>query len=563
MTKGSKVVGRLHNFKSFFLRALERHRRTFGTAGISASSLALAACGGGSSTSGTTGRENSFADYAAPKKTYEPPRVEDPYYELLKTQYSEPYWVKALEMDQYLTHIPEVLGTSGRSIGFSFPKSQPAYEHFEITGWQAATPQMMAATREILSGLEAVLDVSFEEVEDPNAINVIAVARSDQVASSGLSYFPDNFYELGMDVFISKSFSTPYFVGSFTTNYDYEVLLHEIGHALGLKHPFEADGLNSARLPTIEDQSVSTAMSYNDSPLANSGTFRPLDWMTLTKYYGVNPNHNAGDSVYEFSSLGGVFIIDGGGVDTISAGGASRDVTVDLRPGAHSHLGSKSGYITSANQLTISHGSDIENVKTGSGDDTVIGTALDNLITTGGGDDTIFAGGGTDIIRSGTGSDRIDLSEAVQAVDTVAVDASLFDLWSDTIYGFAQGIGGDVLDLGGILAAGSAFFPLVAAEAAPAANFSGGVLRLVGDALSSTEGMANALNTGGSLSNLTISDGARAIIISAASQSTGEDQSLFYAQGDSEGIQVSQLALLQGAALDIDQWHASNFGLIA
>jgi len=85
----------------------------------------------------------------------------------------------------------------------------------------------------------------------------------------------------------------------------------------------------------------------------------------------------------------------------------------------------------------------------------------------------------------------------------------------------------------------------------------------VGDALSSTEGMANALNTGGSLSNLTISDGARAIIISAASQSTGEDQSLFYAQGDSEGIQVSQLALLQGAALDIDQWHASNFGLIA
>ncbi len=62
---------------------------------------------------------------------------------------------------------------------------------------------------------------------------------------------------------------------------------------------------------------------------------------------------------------------------------ATLDVTIDLRPGAHSHLGTKSSYITAANQLTISHGSDIENVVTGSGDDTVIGTDLDNVIETG------------------------------------------------------------------------------------------------------------------------------------------------------------------------------------
>ena len=148
-------------------------------------------------------------------------------------------------------------------------------------------------------------------------------------------------------------------------------------------------------------------------------------------------------------------------------------------------------------------------------------------------------------------------------VDTVAVDASLFDLGFDTIYGFAQGVAGDVLDLSGILKTGADLFPLVAAGAAPVANFSGGVLRLVGDALATSTDLVSAFGVGGALSPLSMSDGACSIIVSAASQDTGEDQSVFYAQGSSTGIQISQLALLQGNALDIDQWHASNFGLVA
>ena len=120
-----------------------------------------------------------------------------------------------------------------------------------------------------------------------------------------------------------------------------------------------------------------------------------------------------------------------------------------------------------------------------------------------------------------------------------------------------------MLDLSGILEAGADLFPLVAAGAAPLANFSGGVLRLVGDALVTSSDLVSALGVGGALSPLSMSDGARSIIVSAASQDTGEDQSVFYAQGSSAGIQISQLALLQGNALDIDQWHAANFGLVA
>ena len=214
--------------------------------------------------------------------------------------------------------------------------------------------------------------------------------------------------------------------------------MHELGHALGLKHPFEANGANTETLSYYEDNTSNTAMSYTDNPVTFNGNLRSLDWMTLTKFYGVKSTYNSDDDIYDFSNSGGTFIIDGAGVDTIIVSDTMQDVTIDLRPGAHSHLGAKSNHVTAANQLTISHGSDIENVVTGSGNDTVIGTHLDNVIETGSGSDVIYAGGGADIIKSGNGADRIDLSESMQSLDTIILNVSLNDLGIDTIYGFKR-----------------------------------------------------------------------------------------------------------------------------
>ena len=66
--------------------------------------------------------------------------------------------------------------------------------------------------------------------------NVIAIGRSLQTNSAGLSYFPNVNYQIGMDVFIASDYAKPKFVNSILTNYDYEVLLHELGHALVAKH---------------------------------------------------------------------------------------------------------------------------------------------------------------------------------------------------------------------------------------------------------------------------------------------------------------------------------------
>ena len=408
------------------------------------------------------------------------------------------------------------------------------------------------------------MDVTFTETDDPVAINVIAVGRSNQSKSSGMSYFPNNFFEIGMDVFIANGYGNPQFSSEQTTNYDYEVLVHEIGHALGLKHPFEESGANNVTLSTYEDNTYNTAMSYTDDPVTFNGTLRPLDWMTLSKLYGVKSTHSSADDTYNFSNLGGTFILDGAGLDTISAGATSQDVTIDLRPGSHSHLGSKSTYITEPNQLTISHGSDIENVVTGSGDDTVIGTNLDNVISTGNGSDTIFAGGGADIIKSGTGADQIDLSEAIQSRDLVILDVPSTDLGIDKIYGFAQGALGDIFDLSSIFSSSFELFPLVASGSAPTANFDGGILRLIGSDVFTANDLSGSFKIGGGLETLSMSKGASAVIISAESQSTGENQYIFSAEKNSgEEISIIQLALLQGNALDIDQWHTDNFGIFA
>ena len=100
-------------------------------------------------------------------------------------------------------------------------------------------------------------------------------------------------------------------------------------------------------------------------------------------------------------------------------------------------------------------------------------------------------------------------------------------------------------------------------ENSPSANFSGGVLRISGNDLSTASRISEAFEVGGGAEPLTISVGAQALIISADSQATGMDQSIFHAEGTADGISITQLAFLQGNGLDIDQWHADNFSYIA
>lgn len=98
----------------------------------------------------------------------------------------------------------------------------------------------------------------------------------------------------------------------------YETLLHELGHMLGLKHPFE----DAIQLPDDLDTTSNTLMSYEPSSQVYSA-YRPFDLAALNWLYG-------GDGI------GGDFGIDAQGrmlMGTASADQLTGSAGVDLLSG--------------------------------------------------------------------------------------------------------------------------------------------------------------------------------------------------------------------------------------
>jgi serralysin len=207
---------------------------------------------------------------------------------------------------------------------------------------------------------------------------------------------------------------------------NYAELLHEIGHAIGLKHPFEG----SATLPPALDDMSHSVMSYKPAP--NDIFFRtitlpdgqqtsvietvmpdtpmPLDIAAAQYLYGANMNYRTGDDVYTFDPHQPFYrtIWDAGGNDTISVANFSDGCTIDLRDGHSSSIrmhsdplppGSVNYYTPTydgTNNLAIAFGVTIENAVGGSGNDTIIGNGANNMLTGGGGNDSIDGGAGID-----------------------------------------------------------------------------------------------------------------------------------------------------------------------
>jgi hypothetical protein len=91
---------------------------------------------------------------------------------------------------------------------------------------------------------------------------------------------------------------------------NYQNLLHEWGHALGLKHPFDVDANFSTTLPRGEDNKYYTVMSYSlayvypefdtgDSKDLYDRYFSPYDLMALNYIYGTDGLNGEDGLVYE------------------------------------------------------------------------------------------------------------------------------------------------------------------------------------------------------------------------------------------------------------------------
>jgi Ca2+-binding RTX toxin-like protein len=141
-------------------------------------------------------------------------------------------------------------------------------------------------------------------------------------------------------------------------------------------------------------------------------TFGALDIAVLQSFYGSNQTHNSGASNYELG-VDELYktIWDTGGIDEIVVNTGS-DAVVDLRPASLEYEIGGAGFVSFVNDtvggFTIAHGTTIENVSGGSGNDLINGNLVSNLIYGNEGNDTICGADGDDLIFGGLGDDIIE-----------------------------------------------------------------------------------------------------------------------------------------------------------
>ncbi|WP_178076446.1 MULTISPECIES: M10 family metallopeptidase, partial [unclassified Pseudomonas] len=236
------------------------------------------------------------------------------------------------------------------------------------------------------------------------------------------AYFPADTPTAG-DVWIGPQTNDP---NPGKGSYDYLTFVHEIGHALGLKHPFDASNTNKLLLDPSLDDVHFTVMSYNSNYSYQPTTPMVLDIITMQSLYGANMLWQTGDNVYKWDANQSIFetIWDAGGNDTIDGSNQLGSVIINLNEGSYSQIGKAFVDLnnnTAINDgLAIAYGAKIENATGSQFNDTLIGNALNNTLNGMAGADAMAGGDGNDTYYVDNAGDVIVEQATVgSGIDTV------------------------------------------------------------------------------------------------------------------------------------------------
>lgn len=308
--------------------------------------------------------------------------------------------IEAMQYERF--HISNPLNTTDSApikityqyAGGSEPDDLPTSADYD--GWRRMRTAEKASFEAALEHIESYLNVDFVQTKrtsDPD-LNVAAVSLPGATIGSGgysIRYQGENITQ--WDGFVAYDATLDLSSESYT-----DLLLHELGHAMGLRHTFEAD----TPLPGQYENNLYSLMSYRANPMngEHSDALMLFDVIALQDIWGAAVN-NENDTRYTGCRTNTVDSIwDSGGIDALDATGRTTAVTLDLRQGAFSSFDAD-------HDVVITFGCEIENAYGARGNDRIIGNDLDNLLRGHGGRDLLAGKAGDDRLEGGSGGDTL------------------------------------------------------------------------------------------------------------------------------------------------------------
>lgn len=381
---------------------------------------------------------------------------------------------------------------------FSFPDSGKFYKgqgypvNSEPDSLIVFNDMQQDAARYAFDLVARYVNLTFTEIEETKSDHGnfrLAQSSNTRLVPSAYANFPSASEQAG-DIWFGRT-NQPFYLTPEVGNWGQATMMHEIGHALGLKHGHQdytnldltgyIDGnkngdprYGSAALPSNHDGWDWSLMTYRSDPtnfpsFEGEGFNQPQTYMqndiaALQHLYGANFGTEAGNTVYTWNDKTGVQSIngvaqavptsnkismtlwDGNGVDTYDLSNYKTNLDIDLRPGAFSTFAKEQlvnhqaysggdapaeGNVANALLYQGDKRSLIENVIGGVGADKIVGNDARNMLNGGAGDDRLTGGKGGDtfFFTGKSGSDTI--TDFGKGADKVQIDAKGVDDFAD------------------------------------------------------------------------------------------------------------------------------------